>query len=146
MPRPAGGKQCMRQDACSTAQQHTPSSSSPGKTGLFFVRRLIPQPRYPPLSGKILPKYRFATAGCGAFSQHRFFASGQRHARAILPIHSVPIRLALPQTAGKGRNSARSRYRKRHFPALRTVRYFLFRRLFGTFSEGNFKTSINTNK
>lgn len=96
MPRPAGGKQCMWQAACSTAQQHTPSSSSPGKTGLLFVSRLIPQPRNPPPFCNGSSKIPFCNSSLPQIFATPFFcvrtASYSRH-----PAHSFrthPARLA----------------------------------------------------
>ena len=91
MPWPVGGKQCMRQDACSTAQQHTPSSSSPGNTGLFFGRRVTRNRdtrRYPARLFQNTVLRRHVTTH---FRNTAFFAIGQHHVLAIGHIHPANL-------------------------------------------------------
>lgn len=147
MLRAAGGKRRMRQNACSTAQQHTPSSSSPVSPGLFFVRNTLKRPRHPPPFCNGFFKIPFCDSMLRHLSATPFFrrsmASCFRHpARPFRghPACRVAHRL-------KKANDTRSRHRKATFfkPCEPSVLSFS-----GNFPEpfqrGVQKTSINTNK
>lgn len=148
MLRAAGGKRHMRQNACSTAQQHTPSSSSPVSPGLFFCPQHL---KATATSAAILQRLfqntvlrqHVATPFCNTVFFRRSMASCFRHpARPFRghPACRVAHRL-------KKANDARSRHRKATFfkPCEPSVLSF-----YGDFPEpfqrGVQKTSINTNK